>query len=711
MRTSLFVITAICLLIPPGSRAQESSSAGLYYHGLKKQRIDLLRDTTRVGLRFRDDATYEDRLGALREATGLDAESAEIELGRLQPGHIGVVQLPEGLDETQAARVVQNLAADPAVDAATPVVYTEPGYEEVLTDQVYVNLPCTIGLRDLTALNDRMGVEILEIEDWSTIGRTACHVRVLAGDARSALDLANAYAAEEVVINATPIFGPLYSPFDSTTPNDTYFNNQWALDKINAPEAWDITTGSSEVIIAIVDSGIDLDHEDLADNILRDGNGDVVGWDPPGGPGDYDEWYDPQCVPVCNYQCTDGHGTNCAGLAAAVGNNGKGISGVSWASKLMPVMWKSLGISRNASYWFVDARDAIKAAADNGADIISCSWHLGQDSGQVENGVKYARELGCVIFGSSGNHNEIPASTAQYPARAEEVIAVGCTDSSDNRWVTTSTFGSNYGAFLDVAAPGHLVRTTDIEGLYGGACDMDKYHSNFAGTSAATPVAAGVAALILSAEPALSPAQVQAVLQFSAADGVNSRLSGSPATAEDTTGRDYYTGYGRVDAEAAVSLAREDRFEVRDPDGKHMASFDEHGNFILEGDLVQEASSAQLEPTSVREFIVRMGNGDEVARIADDNDPTDGDGDTRADMFINGKLYENYPWSISYNVTEPAFFIYDDEGTAVAAITGDEFQAMSLEPVFPYIVPAGSIILSGRAFIGGDPDRASSQGQ
>ena len=155
-----------------------------------------------------------------------------------------------------------------------------------------------------------------------------------------------------------------------TIPNDPYFYQQWSLDQtsdadIDAPEAWDIETGDPSVVIAILDTGVDYNHEDLAGNIWinddeiedgqdSDGNGyidDIRGWDFGSGDNDPMDW--------------NGHGTHCSGIASAMTNNNVGIAGVCWNCKIMPLKF---------DFSNVEAAEALAYAADNGADVISMSW-------------------------------------------------------------------------------------------------------------------------------------------------------------------------------------------------------------------------------------------------------------------------------------------------------------------------------------------------
>jgi subtilisin family serine protease len=187
----------------------------------------------------------------------------------------------------------------------------------------------------------------------------------------------------------------------------------------------------------------------------------------------------------------------------------------------------------------------IRYAADNGARILSNSWGGETPSTSITEAIRYARnEKRCVVIVAAGNDGE---PSVDYPARLSEVIAVGASSPCDERKDLSSCdrepWGSNYGPELDVIAPGVLITTTDISAARGYNAASGNYTSTFNGTSAAAPHVAGLAALILSANPSLTPDQVQRIIQDTADD------LGSP-------GRDDETGYGRVNAYRAVLRAK-----------------------------------------------------------------------------------------------------------------------------------------------------------
>ena len=311
----------------------------------------------------------------------------------------------------------------------------------------------------------------------------------------------------------------------STTPNDPEFDEQWALhnddDKdIDAPEAWDTTTGSSSIVVAVIDSGIDLDHEDLSPNLWTntneipgneiddDENGyvdDVNGWDFANDDNDPEDDY--------------GHGTFVGGIIGAKGNNLKGIAGVTWNSKLMAI--KVTGDSSEATY--ADLADAISYAAGNGASIINISLGGRAPSSALADAIDDAYEEGCVIIAAAGNDG---CDLLRYPAAYDKVVSVAATDHSDE-----ITEYSNCSGTSDVAAPG--------DAILGCTIDVMGYPA-FTGTSASSALVSGVAALVRSHNGNLTNAQVMQVLR----QGVD------PIPTFDT-----FAPWGRINA--AKALARD----------------------------------------------------------------------------------------------------------------------------------------------------------
>ncbi|WP_035374251.1 S8 family serine peptidase [Pseudoduganella violaceinigra] len=285
----------------------------------------------------------------------------------------------------------------------------------------------------------------------------------------------------------------------AATTNDPYLGSEWHINKIGANTAWDKTQGSG-IIIAILDSGQDATHPDLIGNTVPGYN-------------IYDN--NSNTADVC------GHGTKVAGAAAAIGNNAAGVTGVAGKAKIMPVR---IAYNNSGSCYalFSTMASGVTWAADHGARVVNISYGNAPSSAAVQSAANYLRSKGGLLFVSTGNNAKdegfVPTST---------MIPVSSTDSADN----LSSF-SSYGAYTALSAPGSGIYTTVQGGTYGSVN----------GTSFASPIAAAVAALVMSANPSLSADQVQNILFSTAVD------LGTP-------GRDSKFGYGRVNAAAAVQAA------------------------------------------------------------------------------------------------------------------------------------------------------------
>lgn len=253
-------------------------------------------------------------------------------------------------------------------------------------------------------------------------------------------------------------------------PNDPRYNTQYHLPKVKLPEAWDLSQGLPEVVVAIIDSGIDLDHEDLQNKL-------VPGYD------FSDDDNDPTA---------DGdHGVHCAGIAAGDTNNGKGIAGAGFNVKIMPLKIFPIATAANSA-------EAIMFAADNGAKVISMSYgYYGAETITERNACAYAWNKGAVLVAASGNDALLDAQD-NWPANFPNVISVGSTGTQDIR----SGF-SNWGQNVHVAAPGENIMSTVVNG-----------YANNTGTSMSCPLVAGVVALMFSyAGPDTSNETIRTVLE------------------------------------------------------------------------------------------------------------------------------------------------------------------------------------------------------
>jgi subtilisin family serine protease len=318
-------------------------------------------------------------------------------------------------------------------------------------------------------------------------------------------------------------------------PSDPEWDKQWGLEGIGAPAAWDLATGGGDVTIAILDTGVDLTHPDLAiklwvnpgeiaNGLDDDGNGkvdDIHGWNFASDPDDADP-SDDHDDPITGHS----HGTHVAGIAAAATDNGVGIAGVSWGARLMAVKV----LDSTGSGYYSDVADGMVYAVDEGAKVLNLSLGGESASQALQDAVEYVTSHGALVMGAAGNC--VPTCSVIYPAAYPASVAIAATDGSDLR-----AWFSSYGPEVDVAAPGVNIYSTVrvAKGSYA-------YKS---GTSMATPHVSGLAALLWSYRSSLTGEQVRNIVETRATD-VNSAQF--PCW-------DRYLGWGRIDAHRTLSTA------------------------------------------------------------------------------------------------------------------------------------------------------------
>lgn len=308
---------------------------------------------------------------------------------------------------------------------------------------------------------------------------------------------------------------PAYVEHALFTPNDPAISSQYYLNLIKAKEAWDITQGSSSLVIGIVDSGGDLNHPDLQNNIYldpadptdgidNDGDGYIDnnrGWDfsgadisligTPGFQGDNN--------PTVYSGNRFGHGTMVAGCASASTNDAIGISGVGFNTKLLFTKHYADNQPDNATSYSSNLYEGVLYAALHGAKIINCSWGNPNASGLAQDIISFVTlDLGCLVVAAAGNSN---SESPLYPAAYEHVLSVASSDENDLR-----SWFSNYGKTVDIIAPGSNIYTTNYDNAYR----MDS------GTSLSAPIVAGAAALVWAHNPTFTALQVAEQLRISA---------------------------------------------------------------------------------------------------------------------------------------------------------------------------------------------------
>jgi thermitase len=284
-------------------------------------------------------------------------------------------------------------------------------------------------------------------------------------------------------------------------PNDpAYPSNQYGPQIVQANLAWDVTRGSGDVVVAVVDSGVASNHPDLAGKV-------IAGWD----------FVNSDPDPSDDY----GHGTHVAGIVAAGTDNGQGVAAVGFNTRVMAVKV----LNQYNSGYYSDIANGILYATDHGVRIINLSLGGTSPSQTLQDAVSYAWNHGVLVVAAAGNN---ASSAPFYPAYYSQVLAVAATTNTDEPWSL-----SNYGDWIDLAAPGSSVYST----LWSAGALTYGYKS---GTSMAAPHVAAVAALLLAQNPARSNDQLRSILL---------------ATADDlgASGKDAYYGYGRLNAYKAVT--------------------------------------------------------------------------------------------------------------------------------------------------------------
>ncbi len=432
----------------------------------------------------------------------------------------------------------QAMANDIKVAEITP----NPSSGEYIPDQLIVKFKEGILSTAEKQLNDALGTSVIHTSRQGGFKV----IQIPAG--RTVPEMVNAYRQQTIVQYAEPN----YIRRLTLIPNDTYYSYQWHFAQINMAAAWDLDTtaplygGDPSIVVAVIDTGVayetygsyqiapDLaitnfwvNSDEIAGNLIDDdGNGyvdDVNGWD--------------FAYSDAHPNDDQSHGTHVTGTIAQSTNNSIGVAGIAFNTTIMPIKV----LDSNGDGTDVWVADGIYYAANNGARIINLSLGGTGSSTTMENAVAYARNHGVVVIAAAGNNgNNVPFYPAAYDAY---VIAVGAT-----RYDQARPSYSNYGSYLDIAAPGGDVtvdQTGDgwVDGVLQqtfGVNPTDWGYWFFQGTSMASPHVAGVAALFLAKHPSWTAAQVRNAIE-------------STATDIGTAGRDDYYGWGLLNASAAIN--------------------------------------------------------------------------------------------------------------------------------------------------------------
>jgi len=518
-----------------------------YYARGKKIRLIRSEDTFAV--------RYKEGYSSARMMDTVDRLHIAAERKELPKHRTVIVTMPptRALADIRTSR--ERLQADENVEFIAPV-FTEPTSKLrlALTDEITVRFKPEVREEQIASFNAQHGVEIIRINEFVP---NQYLLKVKNPD--KTLEVANEYNSSDLTEFAEPNFLSEFKKYAfQPPPNDPYFDEQWHLENtgqnggihgedVRAIDAWKITTGDPEIVIAIIDDGVDIDHPDLKDNIHI------------GSRNFYDDDDDPRPryfnYPYYEHIGNDNHGTPCAGIAAAVGNNGEGIAGIAFGCKILPI--KLFGAADNF-ITFDTVANAIRYAGSI-ADVLSCSWGCTPNSDiswAIEEVTREGREgKGAVVLFATGNETSpILQTSIAFPAKVLEAIAVGASTNEGKRagyscygvgidFVAPSNGGTKGIFTTDISIPNRGYNTGDI--LKGDSAGF--YYNDFGGTSSATPLAAGIAALILSVNPNLTQDQVRQIMR-NTADKIGGNYNPDGFSVE--------YGYGRVNAYKAVKAAK-----------------------------------------------------------------------------------------------------------------------------------------------------------
>ncbi|HEY8936475.1 MAG TPA: S8 family serine peptidase [Cyclobacteriaceae bacterium] len=437
-------------------------------------------------------------------------------------------------------RMIESYKTKPNVAMASPCFAMAGGKKMGLSNNLYVKLKTPSDVNLLYEQADKLKLEVLGHNEFMPLWFT------LSSDKNSkvnSLQAANLLYETGLFESTEPAF--IYH--DLMLSSDPYFNNQWGLKNtgqygstyagidIKAEQAWGITTGATSIKVAVYDHGFEMNHPDLQANTFGTGYNAANGTTPA--------------------QVLGDHGTACAGIVGAVQNNNLGVSGVAPTSKLI-----SVSINLLLSDPPQNLANGFNWAWQNGADVISNSWGGYAQSSIIDDAITNTLTngrggKGTVIVFAAGNENN---TAIRYPGISNpSLLVVGALSPCGQRKSPSScdgeAWGSCFGTQLDVMAPGVKIPTTDRQGTNG--FDATDYFQTFNGTSSACPHVAGVAALVLSANPNLTVQQVTDIIEKSA-QKVRTDLYSYTTTSGRPNGTWHNEmGYGLVDAYAAVLLA------------------------------------------------------------------------------------------------------------------------------------------------------------
>jgi len=470
--------------------------------------------------------------------------------------------LPQ-VNQTEGLSWVQGLKGAPisaeaiaALEASPLVEWVSPAYRAAAKEsQVFTINPKRIYVKE-TAIAGAGGVSGLGTDATAATdqaSRLRGHVTLAVESSTAALEAlsrkGSAVAPSDIRLETIPFLSPTCGgcgcassdgdaeshstavacrpPSTEFTPNDPMFGIQWGLQRTNVPRAWEIARGSSQITVAVIDEGVQLNHADLN---LHPQSWNASGDIPDGSP-------------------TGNHGTACAGIIGARMDNGQGVAGAAGGVRIMAIA--------TATWADVDIAEGLYFAADNGARIVSmsfgvyASWNM-WDFSLIQDALQHAYDKGLLLIAASGNEN---GPQARFPGSDARTLCVGGSNRSDERKrigdsSSENWWGASYGPDVDVVAPCLEMPTTDR--LAASGYSAGDYYDHFNGTSSATPLVAGISALLLSARPSLTNVETRHLIE-STCDKISPALYAYANVGSKPSGTwNNEVGYGRVNAERAL---------------------------------------------------------------------------------------------------------------------------------------------------------------